>query len=150
MRNAIVVSLVLLAGCHRSDEPAAPVAETSAPVQVASSAAAAIVPAPAPSSAATPGAELYRALGTEPFWSVEVTPGRLRYSSPENQAGTEFAASRSNEGAATVFTGGLEGKPVTLRITPGTCSDGMSDTVYSFKAQLEIGTDTLSGCAKQL
>ena len=63
-------------------------------------------------------------------------------------AGTAFAAKRTSEGKATVWAGTLEGKAFTLRIAPGTCSDGMSDTVYAYTAQVAFGDTTLSGCAR--
>jgi uncharacterized membrane protein len=90
----------------------------------------------------------FQALGTEPFWAVEVTPGRLRYSTPENQEGTDFPARRTIEGEAQVWTGPLEGGQFTLRIAPGTCSDGMSDTVYAYTAMVAFAGETRQGCAR--
>ena len=89
-----------------------------------------------------------QALGTEPFWSIEVLPGELHYSSPENLAGTTFGSAETKDGKATRYTGRLEGKSVVLRVEPGTCSDGMSDTVYPYKATFTWGERTEQGCAR--
>ena len=90
----------------------------------------------------------FQALGTEPFWSVYVEPGRLRYTTPENQEGTTFTASRAVDGEAQIWTGTFEGSAFTLKITPGTCGDGMSDTVYPYTALVTMQDRTLRGCAR--
>lgn len=91
----------------------------------------------------------FQALGTEPFWAVEVLPRQLRYSDPENIAGTAFAATESREGTGVRYSGTLEGQPLTLLIQPGTCSDGMSDTVYPWTAVLTKDGRRLQGCARK-
>ena len=102
---------------------------------------------------ATPGPVMpekpFQALGTEPFWAVEVLPGQLRYSDPENIAGTTFAATESREGSGLRYSGTLNGQPLTLLVQPGTCSDGMSDTVYPWTAVLTKDGFTLQGCARK-
>lgn len=89
-----------------------------------------------------------QALGTEPFWSVEIRPGELRYSTPENQAGTLIASTVTSDGRRMIHSGEIDGKPISLTIEPGTCSDGMSDTVYQWKATLTIDDRTEQGCAQ--
>lgn len=91
----------------------------------------------------------FQALGTEPFWSVEVLPGQMRYSDPENIAGTTFPVTEAQAGGGTRYSGSLNGQPVSLLVQPGTCSDGMSDTVYPWKAALTIGERTEQGCARE-
>lgn len=105
---------------------------------------------PAPASPSSPAPEQrFQALGTEPFWSLEVLPGQLRYSSPDNIEGTAFAATRATGGEVLTYMGTLEGKPVTLLVEPGECSDGMSDTVYRWKATFTWGGQTERGCARE-
>ncbi|MGH6787346.1 MAG: COG3650 family protein [Novosphingobium sp.] len=142
MRNTALVLFALLAACR--DAPEAPATAPSATSAVAESSAA---PSPPPSPTPAP-AERFQALGTEPFWSVEVEGEQLRYVTPENQPGTAFAAKRARENSAQVWAGTLEGQSFVLRIAPGTCSDGMSDTVYAWTAQVAFGDTTLSGCAR--
>ena len=133
MLRAAIAALLALAGCQAK----APVTAT----ETASEA--------APAVPSTMPAKPFQALGTEPFWSIEVRPGEMLYSDPENIAGTSFAATETSEGRGTRFAGSLNGKPVSLLVEPGTCSDGMSDTVYSWKAVLTIGTRTEQGCARE-
>lgn len=133
MRSALVLAALALTGCDRGPPP-----EKVAPVE--------LKPAP-PSSAPIPELPM-QALGTEPFWAVEVTPGRLSYSTPENQKGTEFPSRRAVEGEAQVWTGTFEGSQFTLRIAPGTCSDGMSDTVYDYTSMVAFAGETRQGCAR--
>jgi uncharacterized membrane protein len=132
MRSAMVLAALALAGCDRAPPEQVTTVETKAPSPS---------PEPVPE-------QRFQALGTEPFWAVEVTPGRLSYSTPENQKGTEFPAKRSLEGAAQVWTGPFEGSTFTLRIAPGTCSDGMSDTVYAYTALVAFAGETRQGCAR--
>jgi uncharacterized membrane protein len=131
MRSAAVLGLMVLSGCEQAPPP-----EKVTVVEIATP-----TPAPLPE-------QPFQALGTEPFWAVEVTPGRLRYSTPENQEGTDFPARRTIEGEAQVWTGPLEGGQFTLRIAPGTCSDGMSDTVYAYTAMVAFAGETRQGCAR--
>jgi uncharacterized membrane protein len=134
MRNAALLAALALAGCDRGPPPEKVVVSE--------------IKMEAPSPTPEPPEAPMQALGTEPFWAVEVTPGRLRYTTPENQKGTEFPAKRSIEGAAQVWTGTFEGSQFTLRIAPGTCSDGMSDTAYAYTAMVAFAGETLQGCAR--
>lgn len=90
----------------------------------------------------------FQALGTEPFWSVEVLPGKLRYSSPEQPDGIAFAATASSLGSGYRYAGTIAGAKVMLTITPGKCSDGMSDQTYAYTAALTIGDKAMHGCAR--
>lgn len=90
-------------------------------------------------------------LGTEPFWGVEINPRSdggqtARLSSPEDIEGSSFDAERFAGNNGLGFTGELDGKPVQIAITPGTCSDGMSDRSYPFTATVAVGDATLFGC----
>jgi uncharacterized membrane protein len=133
MRSAAALAALALAGCDRAPPP-----EKVTTVEIKP---AAPSPAPVPE-------QPFQALGTEPFWSVFVEPGRLRYTTPENIKGTDFPAKRSVEGNAQVWTGTFEGSKFTLRIAPGTCSDGMSDTVYAYTALVAFAGETRQGCAR--
>ncbi len=113
-------------------------------------------PAEAPAAVAEPqmlgGVDLnqpLRALGTEPFWGVAISPETLVYSGvdqaeqtapnpgPEVQGTTAVYASATGDGTAMV---------VTLVATE--CSDGMSDRVYPLTARVELGELSLNGCAQ--
>ena len=85
--------------------------------------------------------------GTEPFWGGEIDGDNARYSTPENQDGWEFAVERFAGNNGLAFTGRREGASFDLMVTPGDCSDGMSDRTYPFVATLKIGDEQRTGCA---
>ena len=85
--------------------------------------------------------------GTEPFWNGKVGGGRLTYATPENQAGETIAVRRFAGNNGLGFTGTMAGQPLDLTVTPGQCSDGMSDRVFPLTATLRIGTEQRNGCA---
>lgn len=89
-----------------------------------------------------------QALGTEPFWSVEVTGEGMTYTTPDLPAGARIAATTSPESGGQRYSGTLGGEAFGLLVTPGTCSDGMSDIVYPYTATLTIGPRTERGCAR--
>ena len=86
-------------------------------------------------------------LGTEPFWGGEVTGDTLLYSTPENPAGTAVAVTRFAGNNGVSYSGTLDGRKLDLMITPGTCSDGMSDREYPYVATMEIDGAQRDGCA---
>ncbi|WP_298334722.1 hypothetical protein [uncultured Erythrobacter sp.] len=89
--------------------------------------------------------------GTEPFWALTVTPVdegyQARYSAPELPDGVEFSVSRFAGNNGLGFSGTLDEEAVSVAITPGDCSDGMSDRTYPYTATVLLGDLTLYGCA---
>jgi len=89
-----------------------------------------------------------RALGTEPFWAVELRQDALIYSGvdrPEQRAPRPRRIVDADEAVFRGVTGA--GTALTVSLTPVTCSDGMSDRIYPLTARVEIGQERLSGCA---
>lgn len=86
-------------------------------------------------------------VGTEPFWGGTVQGRKLTYTTPENQAGETIAVRRFAGNGGLGFSGTLAGQPLDLAVTPGTCSDGMSDRRFPFTATLRIGAEQRIGCA---
>jgi uncharacterized membrane protein len=145
MRIALGSLLVVLAACQPAGGPAEPgPAVLTVETQEAK-------PAPPAGPIVLGGVELsqpLRALGTEPFWGVEIKADELVYSGvdrpemkmanpgPRLQDGNAVIAARDTAGQA--FT-------VTLRATE--CSDGMSDRVYPLEAEILYKGETLKGCA---
>ncbi|MEE4152759.1 MAG: hypothetical protein V2I27_01220 [Erythrobacter sp.] len=90
--------------------------------------------------------------GTEPFWSLAIAPSiadegyTATYSTPEDIEGTSFAATRFAGNNGLGFSGALQEQPVQIAITPGECSDGMSDRTYPYTASVRIGETLLEGC----
>ena len=85
--------------------------------------------------------ESYRALGTEPFWSVSIANGRMAYESPEG--GFSVPAPRGQElGDGRIW----ESRRITLQASNQECSDGMSDTVYPQTVRAMVDGRELRGC----
>jgi uncharacterized membrane protein len=85
-------------------------------------------------------------LGTEPFWNLKVAKGEGLWSTPDNQPGTRLALTRFAGNNGLGFSGTLDGQPFTATLTPGTCSDGMSDRRFPFVATIALGGETFAGC----
>jgi len=90
--------------------------------------------------------------GTEPFWSFTIAAASngahaARYTDPNESDGRLFQATRFAGNNGLGFSGELDGKDVQIAITPGDCSDGMSDRVYPFAATIAWGDEALMGCA---
>ncbi|MEH6665088.1 MAG: hypothetical protein V7678_09560 [Brevundimonas sp.] len=133
MRALAFLAVLSLAACSQDEAP-----DTSGP------------------EAAAPRAELggvdltepLRALGTEPFWAVNIGDDGLVYSGvdrPEERApnaGPQMAGTTASWSGRTDRGRELD---VTLIETP--CSDGMSDRTYPLTARVQIGEEVLNGCA---
>lgn len=85
-------------------------------------------------------------LGTEPFWSFEISGNRATYTEPENPTGSQFTVARFAGNNGLSFTGELDGQSVTIAVTPGACSDGMSDREFPYTATVALGDRQLEGC----
>ena len=85
--------------------------------------------------------------GTEPFWGGEVSEGVLTYTTPENEAGEMVAVDRFDGRNGISFSGELDDMPFVLAVTPGKCSDGMSDRAYPFTVTLQVRGEQRNGCA---
>jgi uncharacterized membrane protein len=91
-------------------------------------------------------AEVVTLTGTEPFWTLTITGGEGIWTTPENPDGARLTLARFPGNGGLGFTGTLDGKPLTATLTPGQCSDGMSDRSYPFVATIALGGETLEGC----
>lgn len=85
--------------------------------------------------------------GTEPFWGGSISGTELTYTTPENIEGTTIAIERFTGQGGLGFAGMLDGQSFDLLVTPGECSDGMSDRTYPFVATLKLGEEQRQGCA---
>lgn len=84
--------------------------------------------------------------GTEPFWTLAIAAGEGVWTTPDNQPGTRFAVKRFAGNNGLGFSGELDGKPLTATLTPGECSDGMSDRSFPYVATIALGGETFEGC----
>jgi uncharacterized membrane protein len=90
--------------------------------------------------------EVVTLLGTEPFWNLKVEGGEGLWTTPDNQPGTQIRLTRFAGNNGLGFSGTLDGKPFTATLTPGECSDGMSDRRFPFVATVALGEETREGC----
>lgn len=90
--------------------------------------------------------EVVTLIGTEPFWNLRIEAGEGVWATPDNQPGTRFPATRFAGNNGLGFTGTVDGQPLTATLTPGECSDGMSDRRFPFVATIALGGETFKGC----
>ena len=127
----VMFALLALAACKPVAEPPEDDPAPAAP------------PATQAAPAPNPFAGDLNALGTEPFWAVEIRETTLKLTRPDApdvvvpNPGPRLAAGKA------VWPG--QGLVVTL--TDGPCSDGMSDRVYPWFAEVTAGIDMYKGCA---
>lgn len=109
----------------------------------------------APAWAAT-----YRCVGTEPFFNVDIntTTHRLRYRTPTNLSGTLYAITNplQAEGIQTgnvfMLKGTRSNISATLmhrNIAGRACSDGMSDTAYTYHLVFNRSFNVRYGCCNR-
>jgi uncharacterized membrane protein len=154
------LALLLLTGCDRNPTPPSMVRNATLPA--AAIAAAPIIRSPVPDPVVAPASVAkttarpsgrplparprrpvpdYRALGTEPFWAVTVRGRRLTLERPDHSPlGFDVDAT---SGPAVIR---YRGDGFTMTLTPGPCSDGMSDTLWSDRVQIAFAGGTLKGC----
>lgn len=91
--------------------------------------------------------EELRFTGTEPFWGGQVSGETLVYTTPENLEGETITVERFAGRGGLSFSGELGGEAFDMMVTPGDCSDGMSDRTYPFVVTLSVKGETRQGCA---
>jgi heat shock protein HslJ len=89
-----------------------------------------------------PAGETYRALGTEPFWSVMIGGGTMRYDPADGRIVT-VPAPRPIVG---INGERYQTRRLTVDITHVRCSDGMSDRTYRDTVTVTVDNRTLKGC----
>ena len=112
-------------------------------------------PAPSPGSPAPAailgGVELagpLRAIGTEPFWSVELTGTEMVYTSTEPPGQRARQPEAVVQGTtATWAAETADGTTLKVTLIATECSDGMSDRIYPLTAMVTVGDRDLTGCA---
>lgn len=86
------------------------------------------------------------ARGTEPFWAVDVDAGERVWKTPERPEGAGVQVERHSSGKG-VRDVDADRTGLELMLTPGRCSDGMSDLVYPYSATWVHDGRTWRGCA---
>lgn len=91
------------------------------------------------------------AIGTEPFWAVKIRSGSVALTRPDSPEVSNANPGVRIDGEQGVWdSSGVDEEKgrLVVRLTPGVCTDGMSDRVYRFYAEVWIDGETLKGCAE--
>jgi len=105
--------------------------------------------APIDTSATVSTAEPLRALGTEPFWALDIDSTGLHFKTPADTTGTRFPpnAPSTVAGDTLVWMAETGSSAINVHIWPARCSDGMSDRVYPWTAIVRVAGTEYHGCA---
>lgn len=105
-------------------------------------------PGPAPTLGGVDLSRPVRLLGTEPFWAIDLTGTEIVYSGADRpeQRGPQPVPTIQGT-VATLETTTTAGTPIAVTLTATECSDGMSDRTYPLTALVNVGGETLMGCA---
>lgn len=91
----------------------------------------------------------YRAAGTEPFWSLEISPAGLALSRPDPPGRVEWAR-RDPEAAENLLvfrsTDSSLG-PIEVELTESACVDAMSGALFPLTAEVRLADEILHGCS---
>lgn len=90
--------------------------------------------------------EVITLTGTEPFWGIQIAGGQAKYTNPDHPEGHHFSVTRFAGNNGLGFSGMMEGAAITITLTPGQCSDQMSDRTYPFVATIALDNTILRGC----
>jgi heat shock protein HslJ len=85
----------------------------------------------------------YKAVGTEPGWTLTIDRGLIRYVGDygKTRVTTKAPVPRPSFNGRRYVT-----KRITIDVTRTQCSDGMSDRVFPDKVTVTVGRKTVSGC----
>lgn len=145
MRTAIGLLMLAPAACQPAVEPDGQLSQVPT-VETQDT-----KPAPPAAPVVLGGVELsqpLRALGTEPFWGVEIKPDELVYSGvdrPEMKVANPGPSLR--DGNVVIAARDTDGQAFTVTLRQAECSDGMSDRVYPLEAEILYKGEILKGCA---
>ncbi|HEX9208545.1 MAG TPA: hypothetical protein VF851_09925, partial [Steroidobacteraceae bacterium] len=96
---------------------------------------------------------IYRALGNEPGWTLEIGPQAqldwITNYGTERVRFTESKVTVSADGLTRVYTAGQGENSITVTVRPERCVDD-GDIAYDYTAVVEFGGTTLRGCASRL
>jgi len=95
------------------------------------------------SAIAAPGEAPYRALGTEPGWTLTIDHGLIRYVGDYGRTRVTTTAPQARPS----FNGRRYVTPrITIDITRAPCNDGMSDREFPERVMVTVGRRTVRGC----
>jgi uncharacterized membrane protein len=131
-RIACLALLSALAACSPEISEGEPAAASASPIQA--------------ESMTLSGVALdkpLRILGTEPFWAITTDDNDVLLERPD-AAPQHFTPSGFH---VTGNQAELRSTTLSIVLTPGPCSDGMSDRQYPLTAEVRLDDKVLKGCA---
>jgi uncharacterized membrane protein len=150
----ILIAVAVLAACPRATQAPAPASDVAnvkeTPAMNDSKATAASQPPKGKRAAGQENepVQAFRGFGTEPLWGARGEGDTLLFTTPENQEGTVMHGRRVPSLVGFVFIGKDGDRDFHLGLTPGECSDGMSDNRYEYVATFIYGDTTYKGCGE--
>ena len=90
----------------------------------------------------------WHAFGNEPFWSVQARGGTVVFTTPDDQRGVTMLGRRVPSLVGTVILGSGPRGEFHFGVTPGKCSDGMSDRAHAYTSTFIYDGVTYKGCAE--
>ena len=124
-----------LAGCGDPNEPTAAVRNGPAAIPSA-------IDGPVESPKAEVGPVIYKAVGNEPGWALTIRRDTMAYLGDYGSVRISAPTPADFRPAAGRYSSGR----LVLTISPGPCSDGMSDLVYRQTVGLVAAGKAVSGC----
>lgn len=92
----------------------------------------------------------FDAVGTEPFWTLKIRPAGMTLERPDRPVVATANPGVRADGDQGVWDAMRGEQRLILRLTPGDCSDGMSDRHYPYSAEVWTDGETLRGCAARV
>lgn len=90
------------------------------------------------------GAAQFVASGTEPFWSLQLSPTGWLLQRPDSPP-VQVEAAPTRIGAG--YAWNSVAPKAAVEILPGYCADGMADAASAWQAKISLGELQLAGCA---
>ena len=87
------------------------------------------------------------ALGTEPFWAVQIRATQITIQRPDQPNLVANNPGKAVSGSTAVWNTQAGTLALKVTLTEAACSDGMSDLTYPYQALIALGAETLKGCA---
>lgn len=89
---------------------------------------------------------VFKAHGNEPFWGLTLSSDTLVLERPAVVPLTATIDGSDNDGGARRIHATSAAGKIEVRLQRTACSDGMSDALYAWTAQVQVGGQTLKGC----
>mgnify|MGYP001605435606 CR=1 FL=1 len=128
MRRLILIAALALAACGKEEEPKAPAPATNVTININ---------------------QPLDARGTGPDWSLRIRGVQLTLSRPGQADIVATAPGAVIQSGQASWTAALpDGQPMKVSLYVSPCSDGVTETKYSYSAEVELpDSSPLAGCA---